>query len=78
MGKRVKRAKRAESAGYIDCGCRDCFEIAIGHPGDFCLGCEEHGCEPGKECSQPSAYGCDEDSEDFLTPECGGAAGLDS
>jgi hypothetical protein len=32
--------------GYTDCACRDCFEIAIGEPGEaFCGACELAGCE---------------------------------
>ncbi len=50
-------------SGYIDCGCRDCFEIAIGEPGDFCSGCEKAGCEPDSECCQESAYGGSGDDE---------------
>ena len=53
------------TGGYIDCGCRDCFEIAIGEPGEFCHECIEAGCEPDKECCAPGAYGCgDEDEEE--------------
>jgi hypothetical protein len=50
------------SGGYIPCGCRDCFEIAIGEPGDLCWECEEAGCEGDGECCRADAYGCD-DSE---------------
>lgn len=47
----VLRERRAASeAGYQHCGCRDCFEVAIGHPGDFCWECDEAGCEPDSEC----------------------------
>lgn len=48
-------------SGYIDCGCRDCFEIAIGEPGDFCTNCEDAGCEADSECQSPNAYGGDEE-----------------
>lgn len=43
-------ALREARAGYVDCGCRDCFEVAIGHPGDMCHECEDAGCEPHSEC----------------------------
>jgi len=45
---------------YTDCACRDCFEIAIGEPGEaFCSDCEAAGCPGGKtECCAPGAYGC--------------------
>ena len=45
------------SAGYVYCGCRDCFEITIGAPGTLCSECVEAGCDPDKECSAPGAYG---------------------
>ena len=56
--------------GYTPCACRDCFEIAIGEPGEaFCSDCEEAGCpdyqgQPGmrQDClaleSEPT--GCDD------------------
>lgn len=37
-------------SGYVNCGCRDCFEITIGEPGEFCDECVEAGCEPDHEC----------------------------
>lgn len=49
-------------SGYCDCACRDCFEIAIGEPGEaLCLECEEAGCEAqaDQECQAPGAYGCE-------------------
>ena len=49
--------------GYIDCACRDCFNAAIGLPGDFCLDCEESGCELDRECSAPGAYASAEEDE---------------
>ncbi len=54
-------------SGYIDCGCRDCFEIAIGEAGVFCNECEESGCEEDSECKRSDAYGCEEPSEDDIT-----------
>lgn len=51
------RSVREVASGYVDCGCRDCFEGPImGYPGDYCDGCVKAGCEHGKECSNPSAY----------------------
>jgi len=45
------------TTGYVDCACRDCFEIAIGESGEaMCHGCEEAGCEKGEECQSPDAY----------------------
>lgn len=44
------RSRRAPPSGYVDCGCRDCFEVAIGKPGDMCWECERAGCEPHSEC----------------------------
>jgi len=53
--------------GYCDCACRDCFEIAIGTPGEaLCSECEDAGCEAGveQECQAEGAYGQgDEESE---------------
>jgi hypothetical protein len=46
--------------GYSPCGCRDCFEIAIGeigHPDTLCWECEEAECQPNEECEAPGAYG---------------------
>jgi len=60
-----KRARRALQSGYQPCGCRDCFEIAIGLPGAFCHECVTAGCELDSECCAPNAYGCGESSETF-------------
>lgn len=33
--------------GYTSCACRDCFDIAIGKPGEaLCHACKDAGCEP--------------------------------
>ncbi len=40
---------------YMDCGCRDCFEIAIGVPGDMCHECVAAGCETDSECQREEA-----------------------
>jgi len=31
-------------SGYVYCACRDCMEIVVGEPGDFCCECIEAGC----------------------------------
>lgn len=49
--------------GYVDCGCRDCFEIAIGKPGTFCHECVTAGCEPDSECCAEGAYGGDTEDD---------------
>lgn len=52
-------------SGYVDCACRDCFDIAIGDLGEaMCSDCEESGCEANDgECERSDAYGCGEPSE---------------
>ena len=48
-------------SGYVHCGCRDCFEIAIGEVGDLCHECETAGCEADAgEYQAPGAYGSPE------------------
>lgn len=55
-------------SGYVQCACRDCFDITIASndPKDpnFCSECEEAGCELDKECQRPDAYGGDSDEAD--------------
>jgi hypothetical protein len=63
-------------SGYTACGCRDCFEIAIGEPHALCWECAEAGCEPttdtdtdtdrgvGRECQRADAYGCEPDEHE--------------
>jgi hypothetical protein len=53
------KARPAPVSGYRPCGCRDCFEIAIGLPGAFCWACREAGCPGDGECQAPGAYGID-------------------
>ena len=36
--------------GYKHCACRDCFELVIGKPGEFCDACKNAGCETSGEC----------------------------
>ena len=43
-------------SGYVHCGCRDCFEIAVGEPGCMCHACEDAGCEADQACEAPHAY----------------------
>lgn len=55
----------AVSSGYVNCSCRDCFEVTIAgndpdEPAALCSDCEEAGCEPGKECQAEGAYGGEE------------------
>jgi hypothetical protein len=49
----------SDTAGYVPCACRDCFETAIGSADALCHECEDAGCEPHaeRECSAPNAYG---------------------
>lgn len=46
-------------SGYTPCRCRDCFEVAISSDMDdfdFCLDCEETGCEADAECKVDGVY----------------------
>lgn len=58
-------------SGYLHCACRDCFEITIGDPGEFCTECDEAGCPDyqgvsglSQECQRPDAYGSGEDEDE--------------
>jgi hypothetical protein len=63
-------------SGYTDCACRDCFEIAIGEPGEaFCHACEEAGCEGDGECDAEGAYSCDEEFEEPESADCPACGG---
>ncbi len=70
--KKLSEKAAAALAGYHDCPCRDCFEIAIGVNEDgteaaLCNECEEAGCDcDGGECQAPGAYGADCDPEAYL------------
>lgn len=51
-------------SGYTACRCRDCMEVAVSDDmaePDFCLGCEEAGCEDDEECMCEGAYSDGED-----------------
>lgn len=39
-------------SGYVNCKCRDCFEIAISSSdeNEFCNECVDAGCEEDSEC----------------------------
>lgn len=54
-------------AGYCDCACRDCFDVAITSTKRLalCLLCKDAGCDATgeSECQRDDAYGCDEESE---------------
>jgi len=55
---KYRKPRRPKTTGYTHCACRDCFEIAIGRPGEaVCHDCVEAGCELDGECSAPGAYG---------------------
>ena len=52
-----------KTSGYVDCACRDCFDIAIASAGDIvgtvlCSECKDAGCEADDgECQRDDAYG---------------------
>lgn len=59
-------------SGYQECHCRDCFEILVGEPDDFCDECIEAGCPDyqgvlgmSQECQRSDAY-------DDVCSTCGG------
>ncbi len=49
----TEKKNAPKTSGVFSCGCRDCFEVVYGMPGDFCSECEDAGCEPDKECCAP-------------------------
>ncbi len=65
---------RAPMSGYVACGCRDCFDIAISPNGKPVLcsdcvaaGCHVHGTKlralsTSHECQRSDAYGVGEES----------------
>jgi hypothetical protein len=60
-------------SGYVQCACRDCFEIAIDdgeHEPTLCHECEKAGCDwdGSTECRGPSAYGGSESQFDDDEP----------
>jgi len=69
-------------SGYINCSCRDCFEVTVGEgPEEFCHGCTESGCPDyqgqkgmSQECQRADAYGavgcptCKKDDETYFDP----------
>ena len=68
------KREREANAGYHECPCRDCFEVAIGADENgspsLCHECESAGCfkdgDPAavhahqRECQREGAYGCDD------------------
>lgn len=57
-------------SGYVDCACRDCFNIAIGEAGRaLCHACEEAGCEKDCECERSDAYMDESELQDDTTCE---------
>lgn len=63
--KQFERTSRAVTralapSGYTPCGCRDCFEVAIGKSGALCHACAEAGCDGSAECQAPGAYAQDD------------------
>lgn len=57
----VKTSTPAPTVGYLDCACRDCFEIAIGPIGTLCSDCKGAGCDAFyTECRAPRADGAEE------------------
>lgn len=50
--------------GYVDCSCRDCFDIAIGPLGTLCHDCADAGCDAFyTDCQRSDAYGADDEAE---------------
>ncbi len=60
MSAAAQQASR--EAAYRSCACRDCFELTIGLPGEYCSECVEAGCpdSQGQECKAPEAYSAGE------------------
>jgi hypothetical protein len=63
------------SGGYVDCACRDCFEIAIAGEDDeqaLCHACETAGCsaEGDEDCSAPHAYCAADSTYDDVDGKC--------
>jgi hypothetical protein len=60
-------------SGYVPCGCRDCFDVAISSTDApaLCLLCKDAGCDisygedSGSDCQRDDAYGVEE------CPACG-------
>lgn len=51
------------NVGYWSCACRDCFELYVGEPGDFCHDCTEASCGYHQDCSVPLECPSAEDIE---------------
>jgi len=49
------------TGGYTHCACRDCFETAIGEPGEaFCHDCEAADCGTDNACQVDHCSCCGE------------------
>jgi hypothetical protein len=58
-----KRPMAQRQSGYVDCKCRDCFDVAIAddvRKGAFCHKCQDAGCTSTGECQRSDAYGVNE------------------
>jgi len=58
-----KKDSREPEVGYRYCECRDCFELVVGKPGEYCYECIEAGCPDyqgkegmSQECLAGDAY----------------------
>jgi hypothetical protein len=57
------KANRKPEVGYRYCQCRDCMELVVGEPGEYCYECIEAGCPDyqgkegmSQECRAGDAY----------------------
>jgi len=56
-------------AGYTDCACDTCFEIAIGKQGEaLCCLCEEAGCDPSSGLCYVEEDSQEEIEEGLMNP----------
>lgn len=72
--------------GYVDCACRDCFDVAVccdgcdkDHNHHMCSACDLAGCDTDSECSREPEFTCAYCSDDPTgfdaddQPTCGNA-----
>ena len=62
------------SSGYVQCACRDCFDVTIASDDskpELCSDCEDAGCdcEGASECERSDAYECEPASDAHDRPE---------
>ena len=57
-------------SGYIYCHCRDCFDITVGDPGEFCAECIDAGCPDYQEVEGMSQECQRDDAYERSTAEC--------